>query len=212
MRSIPIAPILETLCFAIAISLLRSRRAGIWRLFIPYLALIALGDWAGWLMMKRRISNLWLYNISTLLEASFTVILFGWLFSHNRIGRRLTNIGFVAFLCSFCYELVYKGIVSYVTYAQIVLYIWIIILSLAYYHHLLKNEEYVILSAYPEFWFVTGTFLFAMGCIASNLFFNYFHLIQNKALYPTILNGLCFILYGCWSYAFICKYRKKISL
>jgi hypothetical protein len=67
---------------------------------------------------------------------------------------------------------------------------------------------------HPPFWIVTGLFFFNFGSIACNLFFDYLMVKIPKEYIPInyiIFTVLNFILYGCWSYAFICRYRQMIS-
>lgn len=87
-----------------------------------------------------------------------------------------------------------------------------------YYYTFLKRDSDINILKDFGFWMVTGWFLYSFCTIIFTLFFKYIVEIykqneMNRGIYiiTIVLNIFNFILYCCWSYAFICKYREKIS-
>lgn len=206
----PFAQIAETLCLLCGTLLVGKEIEKHWHWFIIYMLLVSIGDWLGWWMSGVGLQNQLLYNIITVLEAVFMAYFFSSIFPSKKTGRYMAFIGFACFSLLFVSELINNGIHKYASDSQIFLCVWLILVALGYFYFLMKDDNYVPLHTHPEFWFVTGVLLFYMGSIGTNLFFTYFYQINIVNFRTIIFTFLNIILYGCWSYAFICKYRKRI--
>ena len=120
----------------------------------------------------------------------------------------------LAFTGLWVYESTDSHFEKYSVMANSVASVGILIISCLYFYHFLKKEEYVNIYEHAPFWIITALFFFYLGGTACNLFFNYLASIYIKQHIPvryitfTLLN---FIMYGCWSYSFLCKYRQAIS-
>ena len=205
----PIAQIAGTICFLFGFLMLIGEHEKKWNWLVLYVLLIATGDWSGWWMTQIGLHNHWLYNIITVIEVVFMGYFFLDLYP-SKLGKYAVSIGLSCISILFVSELVENGIHMYASDAQVAISIWLIAMALGYYYYLLKDENYLPLQTHPDFWFVTGVLLFYLGNIATNLFFGYFSKINIANFRSIIYTVLNLILYGCWSYAFICKYRKKI--
>ncbi len=203
------------ICFVFAVVFLRSRDAGWFRHFTWFLLLTFLVELAGYLcyFVFHR-SNHRIYNFFMPIEFCFI----SWVMF--QIFQRFTRSGYIILSMLFLFFLIYSiesistGFSEYSTKANIIFSICMVTLCLIYYYRLIRSDEYINVFRHADFWIVTGLFVFYFVETASNFFFNYTAAINKSSIYPIryiihILLNL--ILYGCWTYAFICKYKEKIS-
>ncbi|NNU33558.1 hypothetical protein HK413_04305 [Mucilaginibacter sp. S1162] len=99
------------------------------------------------------------------------------------------------------------GIFNYNADTFSVMSVLFIFYSLYYYYLLISAEEYADITTLADFWWVTGTLFFFFGSTACNLFYNMLTKVSpGNTVYLTYIGDvLIIILYGCWSYSFICK-------
>jgi len=154
-------------------------------------------------------SSAWMYNILLLLQMGAFSFMFYNLIGKYLAGRLLIVTGISILILIYAYELFTNvaGIFNYNSTTYSAMSVVFIIYSLYYYYTLLRGEEYAELKFLPEFWWVTGTLFFFFGTTAVNLFYTYLlnSYPGNKLYLVYISDVLIVILYGCWSYAFICK-------
>jgi hypothetical protein len=84
-----------------------------------------------------------------------------------------------------------------------------------YYYLLLMDDEYINLGLHTPFWFVTGIFVYFFGSSVCTLLFKQLmriNIVEGISIRYLLFILFNFILYSCWSYAFLCKYKQtKLS-
>lgn len=156
--------------------------------------------------------NHWVYNIFLFVEIFFT----GWILykcckDYFPVLKVIIPCLTVS-LCLYVYESIRSGFTAYSTLSNDVLTVMTILVCCLYYYYFLKKEEFVNIYQHYPFWVVTGLFFFYLGTSACNIFFDYLAIInstQNKPIRYLTFVVLNFILYSCWSYSFLCRYRQK---
>ena len=209
----PFSETIESATLFAAIICVRSRNSGPWRFFIPFLFVTVLVEVLGRIIAKQHLSNHWLYNIYLPVQVAFTGWFFYQVFPTRKAGFMFLLAG-TFFLISTCIESYIRHFSVYNSYTDSLSSFLLIIFSGSYYYLLLKSETYTQLRIHAPFWFVTGVFLFNFGSMATVLFTDdimNINLIGIMSLRYFIYLVLTTIIYVCWSYAFLCKYREKIS-
>jgi hypothetical protein len=206
---------IEFLCLVFSLIYLTNKHIGWYIHFTWYLAITVVVESLGYytyFYLHR--SNHMIFNLFLPLEFVFT----GWIMFkvyepmlHSKYAIMLT----LAIVCIiYLTESITNDFSEYSTRANIAFSIAVVVSCLFYYYHLIKTDEYINVYKYGDFWVVTGLFIFYFVETASNFFFTYTSSINRKSIIPIrfiihiILN---FILYSCWAYSFICRYRRKIS-
>lgn len=208
--------IVEVACLAIALFCLWRDPGPVYRSMILFLLITVTAEMLGVhfkkLYLKDRIhnhSNAWIYNILLIFQAGFTYLFFHSLLS--RYSKKYTAfilIALVLLSILYIYEISIDGVFNYHNLTNTVMSIILIFLGLFYYYHLLKDDEYVKLKHSSSFWWVAGTLFFYFGTTACNVFYSKLSAITvtpKHYLTYYIYNALNLILYGCWSYSFICR-------
>jgi hypothetical protein len=88
----------------------------------------------------------------------------------------------------------------------------LILLCLLYYYNLFTNEDDLLLTKIPAFWFVTGCFIFYATATGFNAFYNeinYFSEVYKLSIRFLGLNLINVIMYGCWIKAFLCLRKNQ---
>jgi len=133
---------------------------------------------------------------------------------YNIIGKYTRSswaiiMGLAVLLIFYSYDLITNksNIFDYNASTYAALSVVLVLYSLYYYFLLLNNDEYTDLKYSPEFWWVTGTLFFFFGATTVNIFHSKLLSVplKNRLYITYISNMLIVILYGCWTYAFICK-------
>ena len=214
---VPITLIEEIICLAFSILWLSNKKAGYWQAYIWFMLATVIIETLGWLLSVYypRQRNHWLYNIEMVIE----VLFISWIF--YRILQPLFNSkpwivsGLAAFFISFLIEGIPNRFVRYNSLTDSLAAVLFVIASGAYFSFLLKQEDYINLFRHPEFWVIAGMFFFYFGSTAANLLFQElmsYNIAKGVSIRFIIFPILNAILYGCWSYAFLCRYRRTISL
>jgi len=210
----PVNLLIEIICLLFALLLLR-KNAGFWRYFKVYMFLTVLIETTGWLMRFHwKISNQWLYNIFSPVQVLFLYWIFAKLYPGQAQRKRLMGICVLVFALVYLFECFYFPFTLFYHYSWIVFSFLIIITCGLYYFFLLRDEPYIHLATDPSFWFVTGVFVYFFCSSVCTLFFTELvriNIAQNISLRYLLFIVFNFILYGCWSYAFLCRYKQTTS-
>lgn len=202
----------ESICLSFALIYLRKSNDW-WVLFIPYLIIVLVTETYGLflIMHLKQANNYWVHNLY--LPIYFCFIFFALFKIKNGLIKikKWMYILPVFILASYFYESVLHHFhnLSIITYN--IFNVFIVLICCNYYYYLLKNDHFIDLKKHAPFWIITGLFFFSFGSI-SYLFFDALSQINIKnglPIRPIIFIILNFILYSCWSYAFLCRYRQK---
>ena len=203
----------ELICFLAAVICLMKDRSYVWRSMIIYLFLTCATEMLGVYIAgpMHLINNNWVYNIFLTCEIGFTHLMFAFLLGKYINSRPLifSGLAIVAFI--YVYEL-YNNYTHHIIIYNINTYkatsILFVFYSLYFYYLLLKSEQYVELRYSAEFWWVAGALVFYFTNTACNIFYKPLSnvLVWNGIhLTRYIFSALNILLYGCWSYSFICR-------
>lgn len=209
MNHISFNIIIELICFLFAVRYLLKDNS-FWRLMLVYMGLVVITEVTGKYLAGLHQSNQWLYNIFLLIEAGFVGSMF-----YHLLKRKVWIVsGLFLFLLSYALEVHHYGFMKFLSYTNIVSSILFICLSFYYYFMLINEENYHDLVRHDAFWWVTGAIFYYFGGTVCNFLFDYLSRIDSQTLqYPVryiIFCVLNFVLYSCWSYSFVCRYRQKI--
>ena len=125
------------------------------------------------------------------------------------MNKLMISISLLLFSGVYIYEIITNGFLKYVYPAYILLSVQFVIFSLYYYYLQLKSDEYIILKHSSEFWWVAGTLLFYFANTTCDIFDDDLKSVMIAPLHQHltyfIYKILNIILYGFWSYSFICR-------
>lgn len=207
---------IEVLCFTLALLFLKNSKAGLWKYFKMYMLLTVLIEATGWLLRTYwHVNNQWLYNIFAPIQAFFLFWVFYKIYPKQFNSKLFLGICAAAFSIVYVIECFRHPFTIFNNNSWIVFSFSIIIACGLYYYFLLKDDEYINLAVHPPFWFVTGVFLYFFCSSVCTLFFSQLvriNIMQNISLRYLLFILFNLILYGCWSYAFLCKYKQTRSL
>lgn len=204
--------IITFLCLSFAFLYLRKAKDW-WCLFIPYLICTVFTEAVGPYSTHKQIdNNYWIYNLFEPVYFSFI------LFILYKICMELFKIKIwmqvvsIVLIVSYLYESFTSRFKGFSVLSYFFCNISITIICCSYYYHLLKQDDYIEIKKHAPFWIIAGLLFFCFGSTISYLFFNTLAQLNVKYGLPirqiisVILN---FILYSCWGYAFLCRYRQK---
>ena len=210
----PFSQIFEVVCLFFAFRYLTGTEKSFWKSFRWFLLVTVLLETAGFILQNTGGNNHWIYNLYLPIEVLFKFYVF-YKLCKGYFKVQYWLLGFLAiFAILYLSESIDNGFREYSYVSNSVASVAIIILCCFYFYYFLKKEEYVNIYEHAPFWVITALFFFYLGTTACNIFFNYLASIYVKQHIPiryitfTMLN---FIMYGCWSYSFVCKYRQTIS-
>jgi hypothetical protein len=213
MHYITANTVIELICFLFAIICLKNDSSLVWRSMIVYLFITCAAELSGIYVELKHNNNQWVYNIFIIAEAGFTNLMFAYLYKQFNKGKYIVTVGVVLFVSLYTYDLVTHGfmVYSYLTYKSMsVLYVTY---SLYFYYLLLKDERYISIARSAIFWWVAGALFFYFGNTMCDLFDDLLSdvkIFKNEDLTYFVFKILNIILYGCWSYSFVC--RKWLTL
>ncbi len=208
--------ILCFLCWLSSILFYKKKRAVYDLPIIFFLGLTTLIELTGYLVYFQfhQKNNYWVFNSFLPVETFFLGWLFVKILSPYFNGKPYVIAGLSIFSVLYLYESIQHHFLGMSMDAKKFASVFIILLCLSYYYFLLKKEEYVPLKKHPPFWLVSGCFFFYFGSICCDFFFEYLIAVNTPNLKPVryiIFIVLNFIWYICWSYSFLCEYRRTIS-
>ncbi|OCX52488.1 hypothetical protein BEL04_13580 [Mucilaginibacter sp. PPCGB 2223] len=208
---------IETVGFIIALVCLIRDKNWFWRGMVLYLFITCLTELIGLHIKKLYLAdmahvhpNIWIYNILLIFQAAFISVMFQHLLSRYIDSKLIIICGLALLGVLYVYEVFDHGVFVKHNLTTTTMSVLFVVYSLYYFYHVLRDDRYLSLWHDASFWWVAGILLFYFGSIASVLYFQMLATISLHArtTYP-IYRILIIMLYGCWSYAFIC--RKWLS-
>ncbi|MDJ1482198.1 hypothetical protein QNI16_16965 [Cytophagaceae bacterium YF14B1] len=210
-----ISTVAEIICFLTGVICLYKDSETSWKLLCFYLLLVCSIEMTGmhmWKVLHKQ--NSLLYNFLLVFENLMVSYFFFYLFKAYKNRLNWLIIWLVTFSISFTSEMIYNHMNSFAFKTVIAMSVVFVIASLYFYYLILKDEQFRRLSHYAPFWWVNGVLFFYFGSTACNVLFDYV-LTDTTNITGTIryyiINILNIILYSCWSYAFLCRYRLRMS-
>ena len=211
---IPTSLIFEFTCLLFAIIFLRNRTGDDWRAFIPFLTFVVIVEGIGWYSgAVLKVKNHWIYNIYLPVGFYFLTWRFKEIFSVEPRAKAVLLIVVLAFTLVFTVESIQTNFIDYNRQSSLVSSVFLVVFCGIYYYLLLSQAKHENLSGSPEFWFVSGVFVFYFSTTAVSVFFTELMAINLENGIPLryiIFSVLNAIMYGCWAYAFICRSRQTI--
>jgi len=210
----PFSQVFEIICLIIALRYLGRFGNTFWGSFRWFMLITVILEVTGHILRSRGINNHGLYNLYMPVETLF------YYYVLYRLCRDYFKVAYwlIPFTGIFCilylYESISTGFSRYSYITNSVMSVSVVIICCLYYYYFLKKEEYVNIYEHAPFWIITALFFFYLGSTACNVFWSYLSNIYATQQIPVrfiIFALLNFIMYGCWSYSFICKYRQTIS-
>jgi len=180
----------------------------IWRSMILSLFFIFFAEILGLYIGRKYHNNQWLYNIILIFVMGFTNLMFYNLFSQYIKGKWVVVVNVILTIVLYINDFVTHGFFFYNNVTYSAMSVQFVLCSVFYFYLLIKDDNYIDLRYSAEFWWIAGTLLFYFGSTASNLFDDKLYSIVNgqiNDLTNFIFKVLNIILYGCWSYSFICR-------
>jgi hypothetical protein len=210
----PFSQVFEIICLIIAFRYLGKVNNSFWGSFRWFLLFTVIVEITGYTMREKGINNHGLYNLYMPVESIFKYyVLYRLCRNYFRVEYWIIPFA-VIFGILYLYESIDSGFSRYSYITNSVMSVSIVITCCLYFYYFLKKEEYVNVYLHAPFWIITSLFFFYLGSTACNIFFYYLSNIYATQHIPVrfiIFALLNFIMYGCWSYSFVCKYRQTIS-
>jgi len=204
---------IELICFLTALLYLRRDKSFAWRGIIIYLFITCLTElFAIYLKKQLHHNNQWPYNLSIIFEATFISLLFLNLFNKYFNSKPVILGGLALLLVIYCYEVKEHHFVLFRDTTNDLLNsttndsmsALFSLYSLYYFYLLLKDKDYINFEFSANFWWVVGVFFYYFGSTTINLLRD--RLTSDYYGFTnTVLVVLVWIIYGCWSYSFICR-------
>lgn len=212
MNILNIHIIIEGTCLLAALLFLRKTK-GWWGWFIAFLAAVVLIELTAtylWNELKRSTFPVYNFGYFPIYFAFSSFLLY-------RLCRPLFKIqpwislitGLIA--VSYLTENIWNHFESLSVKTFLLANVCYIVIACCYYYHLLNDEAFVDIKRHPPFWIITGLLFFCFGSTANYIFYDILkeiYLKYNLLLRQYLMIVVNFLLYGCWSYAFLCKYRE----
>jgi hypothetical protein len=206
--------IIEIACFIIAFICLTKDKSVAWRSMVLFLLITSITEIGGKILKSEHRHNQWIYNIYLVFEASFTNIMFGSLLGKYINSKPLILSGLAVFVLLYIHDIYNHGFFIFNDLTETVMSVIFVIYSFYYYYLLIKDEQYIDIKHSAPFWWVAGALFFYFGSTAGNLFYTVLNDVKIAGHNVTyfIFMALSILLYGCWSYSFICRKWSKTTL
>lgn len=211
-----IITIQSLICWISSLVFLRKNKAGyMWHL-TWFLGLSTLTELTAYIVYFHfhQPNNYWVFNTFLPVEIFFLSWLLNKIMQGYFKSHYVIIIGTVIFSCIYLYESIGHLFLGISMKAKNFSSVYLIVLCFLYYYYLQKKTEYINLKQDPSFWVVAGCFFFYFGSITCDIFFDYLLAINKVTIKPVryiIFIVLNLILYSCWGYSFLCKYKQTIS-
>lgn len=205
--------LIEVCCLIAALYFLRNDNAMFSRITIAYLVVVCLTEISGLIFTKTvHQSNAWIYNIFIIFEAAYISYgLYVALKSFTKKSLVICIIPMAIFCGTYLFELNKHGFFKFNTLTVNIYSVFFVIISLIYFHLLVKQKNPIILKINPQFWWVTAVLFYYFGSTIYNLFvyFLYQQFPKSYIVLAYTMLGLNLVLYSIWIYSFICNSRQR---
>jgi len=206
--------IIELICFLVSLYCLFNDRDPFWKSFIIYLFIVYAVETTGIYLREQRHTNFHLYTVFFILECGMISVFFYHLYSKYKSRVALILYAWLAlFMILFTLELKANNFGGFPFKTAALMSVIFVFASCYFYLLVIRDEHFRKLGSYPSFWIVNGVLFYYFGGTACNIFYDY---LLHQKLTPIgmsvryiIFNVLNVLLYTCWSYAFICRYRQR---
>lgn len=204
----------ELLCFITACVFLWQDKQAVWRSLVLFLLFTCTTELAGKIMNNIHQNNSWIYNLYIIAEAGINLTMLASLISRYapvKLPFLFTGIVLVACYIAECFK---HGMTVFHNITAVAMSVFYVAYGLYYLYLLMRDERDFELLLYAPFWWVAGTICFAYCSSVSDLYFTIAS-NENKKHYTyrhTVFIILNLILYGCWSYSFVCRYLQRKSI
>jgi len=207
---ITISTSIEIICFLVSLLSLKYERNKSWLSLRLYLMVVCIVEFIGLYLKSQHHANQWPYNVLLPVQIVFTCFFFGDLFScYLKSKPSIIPIigGFALLSLLLIYSLFTQSFLIFYESAYNTMAVVFVIYSLCFFYLLQKDDRYIDLKISPQFWWVFGVLAFYFGSTAVNIFRGRLHIMINSKHYLTYYINIVLniILYGCWSYSFICR-------
>ena len=205
---------IEATCFLCALFFLRNTGERVWTTIKWFMLFTFVNESLSTIIGQvYHQHNVWLINLYTLVNF-FTIswVLYR-LSPYQNMNLFILQSSAILFSLCFAVEIFYKGIFEYTIISNIFSDIAIFIVSNRYFFLLLKEDSWIDIQRHAAFWFVTGLLLFSLCATIADIFDNELtslFVFPNVSLYYLLYLAFNLILYGCWSFSFLCKYQETI--
>lgn len=205
--------IIETICLIMALVHLKNNNVLFSKITKGYLAIVVITETIGFSMSKGyHLNNAWLYNIFIIFEAAYISYgLYVALKSFTKKAALICVIPMIAFLGIYLFEIYHHGFLKFNSLSVNIYSIIFVIISLLYFHLLVKQKNPIILKINPQFWWVTAVLFYYFGSTVYNLFVHllYQQFPKTYIILAYTMLGLNLLLYSIWIYSFICNSRQQ---
>lgn len=210
----PINQIMEVVCLVAAILLVNQKQSGFWRSSILFMGLITVANTTGFALERYlQIVTILPQNVILIVKAFYFAFFFSKIYSPVLETKIWVLSALSLFILLFTWETTFVGLKGHHMISQNFLAILIMISSLGYFYFLLKENKNLDIIYHPPFWFVTGLFFYYFGSVGFSLLLNKAmigYLASNTSAEALLGLSLSFILYSCWIFAFVCRYRQTL--
>jgi hypothetical protein len=197
----------EIICFLVSLICIAKGADWICKSIWLYLLITCITEIYGIYLKANHHPNQWPYNILLIFQITFISFFFGNLFSKYIKSKPIIISGLALLFGLYIYELLFHTFFRFYELTYNCMSVLLVIYSLYYFYLLLKDGNYIDLKYSANFWWVSGVLFFYFGSTAVNLFRGKLSVMVTPKHYLTyyIYIVLNMLLYGCWSYSFICK-------
>ena len=210
--TLPYGLLSEWMCLVASILLLKKVIPKFWRTFIPYLTVIVATETLCFTMRVLSFSE----NNHTFYNGSLIVMILFYLYVFNKILKLPSMVGYVSLIilsCIYTIEGFYINFAAFLSLTNSIFHGFVVILCIIYYFKLFKQDEYQNILILPEFWFVTGCFIFSGTATGLNAFFDVLSELSEQyriSFRYIIINILSVIMYSCWIKSFLCLKKNQV--
>jgi len=205
--------IIELSCLIMAVILLKRDSLLFSKLTKGYLAIVVIIETIGFIMSKGfHLNNAWLYNIFIIFEAAY--ISHGLYVALNKLTNKalvICSIPLITFIITYIFEIYTHGFLKFNSITINVESVLFVIVSLVYFHLLIKHKDPIELNTNAQFWWVSAVLFYYFGSTIYNLFiyFLYQDFPKSYAILIYVMLILNLLLYSIWIYSFICNSRQR---
>lgn len=203
--------IIEATCLILALIYLRHESNAYWKLAIWFLFITICVEVTGFYVLRKilHVNNAWIYNFYSLIKIGYVGLMFYYFFSDYIRKPKYLLMGLAVPLISFVIETVFHGILVYHSITNTIMSVVFVSYGWYYFYQLLKSPQYVDLNTHASFWWISGISFFCFGSVVCDLAFSYINIFIDgvHTLRYYIFIVLNILLYGFWSYSFLCRHR-----